>query len=44
MVVGHERPIPRVMFRVWERVELGSGLAARTGWVGMWPATRLDPK
>ena len=30
-------------FRIWVSVGLGLGLASRTGWVGTWPATRLDP-
>ena len=41
MVVGHVPPLPLVRFRFWVRV--GLGLASRKGWVGTWPATRLDP-
>ena len=41
-VAGHIPTLPWVRFRVWVRVE-GLGVATREGWVGMWPATRLDP-
>ena len=35
--------LPQVKLRVWVRVGMGLGSASRKGWVGMWPATRLDP-
>ena len=38
---GHVPTLPRVRSRVL--VSVGSGLASGRGWVGMWPATRLDP-
>ena len=35
--------LPWVRFRCWVRVGLWLGLASREGWVGTWPATKLDP-